>query len=205
MIQPEVQAAMARVNRRDFLLEEERGAEAADAPVEIGGGQTTSQPSLIGVMVSLLQLRRTSRVLEIGTGCGYQTAILAELCDNVLSIEIVPELAARARTTLQHLGYGHIALRCGDGYGGWPGATFDGIVMAAGCARIPQPLIEQLKPGGRLVAPVGLDNRMQLELVEKNAGGSLTRTVVFPVRFVPLTGVLAVKDRSEVAGSEPVR
>ena len=188
-----VLAAMNKVRRGDYLPWEVQWHEADDRPLAIGYGQTTSQPSLIAEMVEALKLSPEARVLEIGTGCGYQTALLAELYAEVYSIEVVEPLALRARTRLAKHGY-DVHVRVGDGYLGWPeAAPFDGIVVCASAPRIPQPLVDQLKPVGRLVIPVG----EALERVTRSPQGAIEVEDLLPVTFVPLTGALASRDRAE--------
>ena len=159
-------------------------------PLQIGHGQTISQPYIVAIMTDLLALSPGCRVLDIGTGSGYQAAILAEICDVVYSIEIVEQLGLEARSRLERLGYENITVRIGDGFHGWPEqGPFDAIVVAAVAEDPPPPLLEQLKPGGRLIMPVGLDfGAQKLILVEKQADGQLSTTDILPVRFVPLTG-----------------
>ena len=189
-----VLAAFGRVPRKVFVPEDCQGAAEGDHPLEIGFGQTISQPYIVAAMSEALRLQGHERVLEVGTGSGYQTAILCELLEpgrTVRTIEIVPELSRRAQHVLGELGYGSVEFRVGDGAQGWPeAAPFDAIVIAAAPAVVPAPLLDQLAPGGRLVIPVGPgpDNQ-QLELWRRDpARGVLERTVLMQVRFVPLTG-----------------
>jgi protein-L-isoaspartate(D-aspartate) O-methyltransferase len=184
---PRVLAALEKVPRHKFV----RGAlvsEAyADHALPIGGGQTISQPYIVAVMTAALQLHGGERVLEVGTGSGYQAAVLAELGAEVYSIEILPELAKEAAERLAGLGYGRVRVRAGDGYRGWPEASpFDGILVTASAPRIPEPLKEQLKDGGRLVIPVG-DLFQELRVLTRH-GTTFTEEQLFPVRFVPMTG-----------------
>jgi protein-L-isoaspartate(D-aspartate) O-methyltransferase len=138
-------------------------------------------------MSELLELSKTQRVLEIGTGSGYQSAILAELAGEVFSIEVVPQLAESAAKTLNRLGYTNVHVRAGDGYGGWPEeAPFDRIILTAAPLEIPSALVEQLARGGRLIAPIGRDDQQHLVIVDKSSSGSIHRRVVFPVIFVPM-------------------
>jgi protein-L-isoaspartate(D-aspartate) O-methyltransferase len=189
-------AAMQKVRRADYLPLEARPFEFEDRPLSIGLGQTTSQPSLIARMVEELDLKPGCRVLEVGTGSGYETALLAELCDDVYSIDIVEALSVRAGEALRRQGYQDVHLRTGDGYLGWPEAgPFDGIVVCAAASELPQPLVDQLKPGGRLVIPVGDRSDGELEVVTKRAGGLLERRRLMGVVFVPLTGPHAERDR----------
>jgi len=182
-------AAMAKVPRHRFvpLLQESSAYE--NRPLPIGEGQTISQPYIVALMTDLLDPKPGDSVLEVGTGSGYQAAVLAELVAKVYTIEIVEPLGRRATQLLGELGYRNIAVRVGDGYGGWPSAApFDAIIVTAAPATIPQPLVDQLKPGGRMVIPVGgsLDVQ-QLLLVEKQSDGRTTTRRTLPVRFVPLT------------------
>jgi len=179
-------AAMERVPR-DAFVPEEYGDEAfADGPVPIGFGQTISQPYVVAWMTQALDVRAGQRVLEVGTGSGYQAAILAELGADVWSIEIVPELAARASAALASQGYHRVHLRVGSGYDGWPeAAPFDKIILTAAPADVPQALIDQLADGGRLVAPVGTSEWQVLVVIER-AGDRVTRREAMPVRFVPM-------------------
>lgn len=194
---PRLKAALLKVNRAHFLDEELRAEAGQDRPIAIGYEQTTSQPSLIAMMIDALQLGASSRVLEIGTGSGYQTALLAELAGEVYSIDIVEPLLIKAQHALQSLGYGNVHLRVSDGYLGWPeAAPFDGIIVSAGAAKLPAPLLEQLAPLGRLVAPVKTQQGLMLQLVSKDGDGVTTVENVLPVAFVPLTGPLADRDRS---------
>jgi len=164
-----------------------------DTPLPIGHDQTISQPYIVAVMTELLQIGPESRVLEIGTGSGYQAAVLAEIAAAVFSIEIVPELGRDAQALLAELGYDNVTVRVGDGYRGWPGETpFDGIIVTAAPSRVPQPLLDQLAVGGRLVIPVG-GLFQQLEVYTRREGDTPStarydREVVFGVRFVPMTG-----------------
>jgi protein-L-isoaspartate(D-aspartate) O-methyltransferase len=187
---------MDKVRRADFLLPEQKVREFQDRPLPIGHGQTTSQPSLIALMIEAMRLRPGCRVLEVGTGSGYQTALLAELCREVYSIEIIAPLAERARRSLTALGYRNARVKAGDGYLGWPEhAPFDGIVVGAGAPRVPQPLVDQLAPGAKLVIPVEHGRDAHLLVLTKKTDGSTTTERSFPVAFVPLTGENADRDR----------
>ena len=180
--------ALRRVPRQEFVPAGVRAQAYADHPLPIGERQTISQPYIVGFMSELLQVKPGHRVLEIGTGSGYQAAVLAELGAEVYTIEIVEKLAATARTVLQRLGYEKIRVHAGDGYQGWPDAApFDRIIVTAAPPQVPQPLIDQLKPGGRLVVPEGV-NDQDLVLYTKTKDGKLQRERVLPVRFVPMTG-----------------
>lgn len=189
-----VLAAFGRVPRKVFVPEGSQGAAEGDHPLEIGFGQTISQPFVVAVMSEALGLQGRERVLEVGTGSGYQTALLCELLEpgtTVRTIEIVPELSLRAQQVLQELGYASVKFRVGDGAQGWPeAAPYDAIVIAAAPAVVPAALFDQLAPGGRLVIPVGpTPEKQQLELWRRDPlSGALERTVLMQVRFVPLTG-----------------
>jgi protein-L-isoaspartate(D-aspartate) O-methyltransferase len=182
---PAVLAAMRSVPRHLFVPEPERDHAYDDGPVAIGFGQTISQPFIVALMVQLAGLHPRSRVLEIGTGCGYQTAVLAACAGEVASIEIEPELSLRAAALLAELGVTNVRIRTGDGSAGWPEqAPFDAIVVSAAPSEVPPALAAQLAPGGRLVIPVGTTTQ-HLLLITAEPGG-LRRDVVAPVRFVPL-------------------
>ncbi len=184
---PRVLCAMRSVPRHLFVPEHLREYAYDDHPLSIGFGQTISQPYIVALMTQLLALTPASRVLEIGTGCGYQTAILALLCAEVYTVEIIPELANLAARTLAAHGSENIHLRVGDGYLGWPeAAPFDGVVVAAAPAQIPPPLTDQLKIGGRLVIPVGT-HYQELKLCSRTPDGIAVEESI-PVRFVPMTG-----------------
>ena len=188
MTDPEVLAAMGRVPRHEFVPDKNRQYSYQDTPLAIGYGQTISQPYIVAEMTRQLQLTPASKVLEIGTGSGYQAAVLAELTPQVYSIEIIEPLAQRASATLKKHGYGKIQLRHGDGYYGWPeAAPFDGIIVTCAAGEIPPPLVEQLAPGGRMLIPVGKRFGTQyLILVTKNQDGSVSSKNLMAVRFVPL-------------------
>jgi protein-L-isoaspartate(D-aspartate) O-methyltransferase len=190
---PRVLEAMRTVPRHRFVPAAYREHAYEDRPLPIGRGQTISQPYIVAVMTELLELEPGDRVLEVGTGSGYQAAVLSELVDQVYSIEIVPELAERARTLLAADGYEDVAVITGDGYRGLPEqAPFDGIIVTAAPAEIPKPLLEQLDLGGCLVIPVG--GRSQwLKVVERTETGFETKTM-FEVRFVPMTGEAETRD-----------
>lgn len=193
-----VLAAFARVPRRFFVPEGAQDLSEGDHPLEIGYGQTISQPYIVAAMTEALDLQGHERVLEVGTGSGYQTAILCELLplgNTVRTVEIVPELSHRAQRVLRELGYTNVEFRVGDGAEGWPeAAPYDAILVAAAPEVVPPPLLEQLAPGGRLVIPVGPDpDHQELQLWRKLPGsGLLERRVLMNVRFVPLTGSVAL-------------
>jgi len=179
--------AMRKVPRHLFVPAELQMFAHADGPLPIGHGQTISQPYIVAFMTEALQLKPDDRVLEIGTGSGYQAAVLAELVKETYSIEIVEPLAKQAGVRLQQLGYTNVHLRVGDGYRGWPeAAPFDAIMVTAAPDHIPQPLIEQLREGGRLVLPVGRYEQ-DLVLIRRTSGG-IKRQTILPVRFVPMIG-----------------
>ncbi|HVF36208.1 MAG TPA: protein-L-isoaspartate(D-aspartate) O-methyltransferase [Candidatus Saccharimonadia bacterium] len=182
--------AIGTVPRHRFVPEAQAHAAYENRPLPIGHGQTISQPYIVALMTDVLEPRRDMRVLEIGTGSGYQAAILAGLVERVDTIEIVVPLAAQAKARLDALGYGNVEVRQADGYYGWPGrGPYDAIIVTAAAGSIPPPLVAQLKPGGRMVIPVGAPFLTQtLVLVEKRGDGTLRTRQLLPVRFVPLTG-----------------
>lgn len=201
--------AMATVPRERFVPAELRSAAYADSPLPIGRDQTISQPYVVALMTQALALKPGDRVLEIGTGSGYQAAVLSELGAEVWSIEIVPELAAQAEEALVAAGYpvgqgghippaehprrGYLHLRTGDGYVGWPEAgPFDGVILTAAPEQLPPPLLDQLAPGGRLIAPLGGEEAQELVLVTRGPDG-LDAKRLLPVRFVPMTGEAAAR------------
>ncbi len=184
---PRVLEAMRAVPRHRFVPEEQRPLAYADHPLPIGHEQTISQPYIVALMTALAEVERGDRVLEIGTGSGYQAAVLAELGAEVYTIEIVAPLGERAAAVLEELGYENVHARVGDGYRGWPEhAPFEAILLTAAPPEIPQPLLDQLAVGGRLVAPVGSADQ-ELVVVTRAEEGYLRRSVI-PVRFVPMTG-----------------
>jgi protein-L-isoaspartate(D-aspartate) O-methyltransferase len=189
-ISERVLAVMAGVPRHRFVSEGETWSAYYNHPLSIGHGQTISQPYIVALMTDLLQLDKQYRVLEIGTGSGYQTAILAELAGEVYSIEIVEPLARQAAGLLRELGYANAEVKAGDGHAGWPEhAPFDAIIVTAAPDHVPQALIDQLKPGGRMVIPVGEGwFAQELMLITKDSDGVSHRKDILPVRFVPLTG-----------------
>lgn len=190
VLDPRVMAAMRRVPRHLFVPHNRRHSAYENRPLPIGHGQTISQPYIVAIMTDLLKPAQHHRVLEVGTGSGYQAAILAELVDSVYSIEIIEPLGKRAAERLKRLAYKNVHVRIGDGYYGWEQhAPFDAIVVTAAASHIPPPLIAQLKPGGRMMIPVGSRFLVQeLLLVEKSKDGKLSTRQILPVSFVPLTG-----------------
>jgi protein-L-isoaspartate(D-aspartate) O-methyltransferase len=189
-LDPRVVAALAKVPREAFVPADLAARAYDNRPLPIGHGQTISQPLIVAVMTHLLHLGPQARVLEVGTGSGYQTAILAELAKEVVTIEVIEDLATAAAARLEELGYQNVDCRVGDGAAGCPErAPFDGIMVTAAAPSMPQALVEQLAPGGRLVIPLGRDPLSQeLLLVEKDAEGAVHERHLFPVAFVPLTG-----------------
>lgn len=185
-----VLGAMLAVPRHLFVPDEHRDRAYGDHPLPIGHGQTISQPYIVAFMTELLDLEPGDRVLEVGTGSGYQAAVASMLADSVFSVEIVPELAADAETRLERLGFRDVRVRNGDGYFGWEEhAPYDAIFVTAAAGHVPPPLVQQLVPGGRMAIPVGGPFQVQnLVLVEKAADGGVTTRSVLPVQFVPLTG-----------------
>ena len=179
--------AMARVPRHEFVPRGERADAYDDRPLPIGHGQTISQPYIVALMTEQARPKPEHKVLEIGTGSGYQAAVLAELVKEVYTIELVPELAGEAKERLKGLGYKNVHARAGDGYKGWPeAAPFDAVVVTCGADHVPEPLFEQLKPGGVLVIPVGTTQAEQsLLAITKDAKGARTTRDLGPVRFVP--------------------
>jgi protein-L-isoaspartate(D-aspartate) O-methyltransferase len=185
---PRVLAAMRKVPRHLFVDPAQRAQAYEDHPLPIPGNQTISQPYIVALMTELLELRPEERVLEIGTGSGYQSAVLGELAREVYTIEIVPELARSAAARLKELNYRNVTVREGDGYRGWPEhAPFDAIIVTAAPERIPEPLVDQLAPGGVMVIPVG-GFFQELKVFRKSADGRVTEKDILPVRFVPMTG-----------------
>jgi protein-L-isoaspartate(D-aspartate) O-methyltransferase len=186
---PAVIRAVAAVDRAAFVPEEWRGSAEDNAPLPIGHGQTISAYDVVGYMTAALGVGPGSKVLDVGTGCGYQAAVLAERGCRVFTVEIVPALAAAAAERLRALGYAGVRVRTGDGRLGWPEeAPFDGIVAAAAAETVPPALVEQLAPGARLVLPVGLPGEVQhLVIVERDRAGRVSRRETLPVRFVPMT------------------
>lgn len=187
---PRVMRAMADVPRHEFVPEAMRGAAYLNRPLPIGKGQTISQPYIVALMTELAGVDADSVVLEVGTGSGYQAAILADLVREVYTIEIIEELGRQAGQVLERLGYHNVQVRIGDGYQGWPEhAPFDAILVTAAPEQVPAPLLEQLKPGGRLVIPVGPQGASQsLQVITRDTAGNFSVKDVLPVGFVPLTG-----------------
>ncbi len=179
--------AMRKVPRHEFVPPELIGYAYDDTPLPIGSEQTISQPYIVAYMTESINPQKDQKILEVGTGSGYQAAVLAEIVDSVYTIEILPELAETASERLKQLGYRNIKVRCGDGYAGWEeAAPFDAIIVTAAAEDIPQPLIEQLKDGGIIVIPVGSMMSIQALTIVKKHGNDLEKKTVLPVRFVPL-------------------
>lgn len=183
-----VMSAMERVPREAFVPDELADRAYDNRPLPIGSGQTISQPFIVALMTDLLDPEPEHRVLEIGTGCGYQAAVLAEVVAEVYSVEARPELGEAASARLDELGYHNVHVRVGDGHSGWPeAAPFDGILVTAAADEVPRTLLDQLAPGGRMVIPVSRGPGQELELVTRDADGRLETHSVLPVAFVPLT------------------
>ena len=187
---PQVLEAMRRVQRHEFVPANLIDSAYDNRPLPIGHGQTISQPYIVAVMTDLLGIEADHRVLEIGTGSGYQAAVLAELAKKVFSIEIIQALGEQAKRRLPRLGYDNIELRIGDGYYGWiEHAPFDAIIVTAASSHIPPPLVKQLKPGGKMIIPVGSRfSTQELILITRESDAVITTRQILPVRFVPLTG-----------------
>jgi protein-L-isoaspartate(D-aspartate) O-methyltransferase len=184
---PRVLSALLKVERHRFVPEGYLNSAYSDQPLPIGEGQTISQPYIVALMTELLELKGDEKVLEVGTGSGYQAAILAELAKEVYTVEIVESLASTAKNRLLELGYQNIRVKSGDGYLGWPeAAPFDAIIVTAAPDHIPKPLLDQLKEGGRMVVPVGTYTQ-ELEKIVKRSG-KMEKIDVIPVLFVPMTG-----------------
>ena len=184
-----VMDAFERVPRHEFVPEDLQDRAYDDAPLPIGDGQTISQPYIVALMTDLLDTQPDDVILEVGTGSGYQAAILSGLVKQVYSVEVIEALAEAARARLRRLGYANVEVRAGDGYNGWAEhAPFDGIIVTAAAPFVPDPLIEQLKPGGRLVIPVGVPyGQQELMLIEKTPEGETRSRRILAVAFVPLT------------------
>ncbi|CAN5289292.1 protein-L-isoaspartate(D-aspartate) O-methyltransferase [soil metagenome] len=181
--------AMQDVPRHEFVPEDQQGWAYADSPLPIGHDQTISQPYIVAFMTEQLDPQPGDRVLEIGTGSGYQAAVLGELVDHVYTIEIVRPLAERASKTLGRLGYKNVTVKAGDGYQGWPEhAPFDAVIVTAAPEDVPQPLVDQLKEGGKMIIPVGKVGGVQELRLLRKSGGKIEQEAMMPVRFVPMTG-----------------
>ena len=190
-----VLSAMRRVPRERFVPPEDQRHAYGDHPLPIGHGATISQPYIVALMTQLARVQKGDRVLDVGTGSGYQAAVLAEMGVEVYSIEVVTALAEQAATLLEELGYDNVHVRAGDGYRGWPeAAPFAAIIVAAAAPTVPRPLTEQLAVGGRLVIPVG-EFVQDLQVLEKRASGDLHLETVLPVRFVPMVGEVESQPR----------
>jgi protein-L-isoaspartate(D-aspartate) O-methyltransferase len=185
---PAVRAALGKVERHRFVPAGQRDYAYGNHPLPIGAGQTISQPYIVALSADLIEPRPGDTVLEVGTGSGYQAALLAEIVARVYTIELIPDLGREAAARLQALGYGNVEVRIGDGYAGWPEkAPFDAIVVTAAAPAVPPALVEQLKPGGRMVIPVGASQGAQeLLVLTRRADGGVDERRVLPVRFVPL-------------------
>ena len=190
-----VLAVMGKVPRHEFVPAYLRNLAYSDLPLPIGHDQTISQPFIVAFMTEKLEPKATDKVLEIGTGSGYQAAVLAELVRNVYTIEIVEPLARRAEADLKRLGYTNVFVRAGDGYKGWPeAAPFDAVIVTCAPEHVPQPLVEQLREGGRMIIPVGPAGNQELYLLYKKSD-KVEKRAVLPVRFVPMTGKDADRKR----------
>lgn len=189
-LEPEVVEALLEVPRHEFVPDYQKEYSYIDSPLPIGYGQTISQPYMVAIMTDLLRPKPDHVVLEIGSGCGYQSAVLSRLVARVYSIEVIRELSEQTEKRLQRLGYDNVELKCADGYFGWPEhAPYDGIVVTAAATHLPEPLVNQLKSGGRLVIPIGEPGMYQeLMLVEKDKNGKTRVENIMGVSFVPLTG-----------------
>ena len=185
---PEVRAALGRVERHRFVPAGQRSQAYRNHPLPIGAGQTISQPYIVALSTDLIEPRPGQTVLEIGTGSGYQAAVLADIVAQVYTIELIEDLGRAAAARLAAAGYANVEVRIGDGYAGWPEkAPFDAIIVTAAAPQVPQALVDQLKPGGRLVIPLGASHAAQeLVVLTKRADGSVVQRRVLPVRFVPL-------------------
>jgi len=198
-----VLAVMGRVPRHEFVPANVRTRSYEDGPLPIGYGQTISQPYVVAFMTERLETKPADRVLEIGTGSGYQAAVLSELVKEVYTIEIVEPLATRAEAHLRRLSYTNVHVRAGDGYQGWPEvAPYDAIIVTCAPENVPRPLVEQLKDGGRMIIPVGPAGDQELVLLTKR-GDKLETRAVLPVRFVPMTGEAQGKSSSQSGARTP--
>ena len=187
-LDPRIKAAMAGVPRHRFVRQSKTSFAYINRPLPIGHGQTISQPYIVALMTALLEPQPDDIVLEVGSGSGYQAAVLSLLVKQLYSIEVIPELAAEAAERLQRLGYDNVEVRAGDGALGWPEhAPYEGIIVTAAGPTVPAALTQQLKPGGRLVIPVGGPHRQDLQIVRKREDGTIHTNSVIPVAFVPLT------------------
>lgn len=188
-IDPRIRKAMAEVPRHLFVPPAEESLAYVNHALPIGCGQTISQPYIVALMTDLVKTHPDHVVLEVGTGSGYQAAVLSSLVRQLYSIEVIEKLATSAAERLRHLGYDNVEVRAGDGAAGWPEhAPYDGIIVTAAAREVPPALVEQLKTGGRLVIPIGGPNGQDLRLLEKQSDGSVKSRSVIPVAFVPLTG-----------------
>jgi protein-L-isoaspartate(D-aspartate) O-methyltransferase len=186
---PRVLEAMRKVPRHEFVPEEERHEAYDDRPLPIGHGQTISQPYIVAFMTEALGLKGTEKVLEVGTGSGYQAAVLSGLAKEVFTVEIVEPLGTRAAEVLKRLGYKNVSVRVGDGYRGWrEEAPFDAIIVTCAPDAVPEPLVHQLAEGGRMIIPVGPEGKAQQLVLLKKRHGKLHQQEILPVRFVPMTG-----------------
>jgi protein-L-isoaspartate(D-aspartate) O-methyltransferase len=183
-----VLAAMGRIPRHEFVPDAVRRSAYEDGPLPIGHGQTISQPYVVAFMTAVIDPQPGQRVLEVGTGSGYQAAVLAELAGEVYTIELIPDLARQAEERLDRLGYRNVHVRAGDGYLGWPeAAPFDAVLVTCGADQVPEPLFTQLKPGGQMVIPIGADpDEQALRVIDKGPHGERQERDLLPVRFVPL-------------------
>jgi protein-L-isoaspartate(D-aspartate) O-methyltransferase len=186
---PEVLKAMSDVPRHEFVPATVRPFAYVNGPLPIGHGQTISQPFIVAFMTQALELGRDDRVLEVGTGSGYQAAILGKICKEVYSIEIVPELAQSSEQLLGRLGFGNVHVKAGDGYLGWPEkAPFDAVIVTCAPDHVPEPLVNQLKEGGRLIIPLGEEGTIQRLVLLRKVEGKILKENMLDVRFVPMTG-----------------
>jgi protein-L-isoaspartate(D-aspartate) O-methyltransferase len=200
---PHVLAAMGRIPRECFIPTGRQADAYLDEPLQIGHDQTISRPYIVALMTQLARPSPEKRALEVGTGSGYQAAVLADVCREVDTIQIIPALAHSAQQRLLSLGYDNLHFRCGDGYHGWPQrAPFDIIIVAAAPDHVPQALVDELAPGGRLVIPVG-DALQKLLLIEKNAEGHVRRREIVSVKFVPMTGEAQHAKRARLMTNAP--